>query len=95
MLSCSVFKELAEISRGLSSSTCTDIFVGSWSALFFLNRNWGGGAVNAIFSESDLFSGTPAQDLQEIMWLIHLSYGITEKRALEKSKILQQGYTHF
>ena len=56
-LSCSVLKELVVISREPSSSTCADAFVGSWSALLFLDGNSDRRAINAIFSESELFSG--------------------------------------
>ena len=57
VLSCSVCKELVVISKEPSSSTCADAFVGSWSALFLLDGNSDKRAINAIFSESELFSG--------------------------------------
>ena len=57
VLSCSVLKELVVISRESSTSTCADAFVGSWSALSFLDGNSDKRAINAMFSESELFSG--------------------------------------
>ena len=55
VLSCSVLKELVVISSEPSSFTCADAFIGSWTALFFLDGNSDKRPMNAIFRSPSCF----------------------------------------